>query len=564
MKSPQQRVADALRSASPAVTSDRLFWLGILLALAAYSLTLRGDFIYDDLYLILMNPNLDGWRQWTHAFTEHVWAFKQPPVAPRHYRPFFVLWLLLNKQFFGGIAPWWHLTSLLLHLLASSLVYRLGARLLKNEWSAALAAVLFAVHPVHIESVAWLSASTDLLTAVFLLAAMLVYLRFRESGSKTMLVGSLLLAAAAILCKETAAIFPILIFLYESLADPRPPLRTWFARALPFAAVVVLYMGATRLVIPVRAISAADADFKTIVTSLPLVAAGYLKVLAFPFQLSLFYPPDATSRWSVAGAGGVLLLVIVVAALVWLARAEPRARFPLAWLLAFSAPPMAAIFLFTRDNWVHDRHMYLPSIGFCMLVALLLARLGLRARIVTAAALVGVLAIALALQLPRFDDELTLYTHAIRRAPFNLELRLTYAYSLAMHGQPERAVAEYEQITRFAPRAEDAWANLGMNYEDQGRLSDARDAFARAVRAARPRSSLHILVLFRLGAVEARLNEWQSAERNLREAIALDPDGWNFHATLAEVLRHQGREAEAAEEMNREEEARRRQIARRR
>lgn len=546
------------------VTPDRLFWLGILLAVLAYSLTLRGDFIYDDLYLILMNPNLDSWSQWTHAFTEHVWAFKQPPVAPRHYRPFFVLWLLLNKQLFGGVAPWWHLMSVLLHLFATTLVYRLGLRLLKDEWSAALAAVLFALHPVHIESVAWLSSATDLLATVFLLAAMIAYLRFRERGSAATLVISLLLAAAAILCKETAAIFPILIFLYEWLSDPRPPPRTWFTRALPFAAVVLLYMAATRIAIPVRAISAADADRWTIVTSLPLVAGGYLKTLVFPFQLSLFYAPEAMSHWTAGGAAAVLVLVAVLLGLGWWVRSSPAARFPLAWLLAFSAPPLAAIFLFTRDNWVHDRHMYLPSVGFCLLVALLISRLGLRARLVTTAVLIAVLTIALALQLPRFDNELTLYTHAIRRAPHNLELRLTYAYALTMYGQHERAIQEYEEIARFAPYSEDVFANLGMDYDDQGRLPEARDALARAVVLARRGSSLRTLVLFRLGAVESKLGELDSAERHLREAIALDPDGWNFHAALGEVLRRQGREAEAAVQSKYEEEARRRQISRRR
>lgn len=544
-------------------TPDRLVWLGILLAAAAYIQVLRFDFIYDDLFLILINPNLDHWSSWTRAFTEHVWAFKEPPVAPRHYRPLFVLWLLVNKRLFDGVAPWWHLTSLLLHLLATLLVYRVGARVVKSEWTAALAAVLFAVHPVHIESVAWLSVATDLLTAVFLLAATLFYFRFRELGKPWLLAASLIMAAAAILCKETAAMFPAVIFIFESLQEPRAGVVARIGRALPFGVVVLLYLAATRLAIPVRAISAADADGLTILASLPLVAVGYLKTLAFPFQLSFFYPPEALSRWTPAQALAVLLLVLVLLALVWLARSVPIARFPLAWLAVFSIPPLASIALYTRDNWVHDRHMYLPSVGFCLLLALVLARLQPRARWFAGVGLVAVLTAALALQLPRFDNELSLYAHAMRRAPFNLELRLVHAYALTMHGQDERAVAEYEAITRFAPHSEDAHFNLGMDYEQLGRLPAARAALFRAVVLARPGSNLRTEALFRLGSVELRLGDLDSAERHLREAIALDPNGWNFHATLAEVLRQKGSSAEAAEELKREEAARRRQIVRR-
>lgn len=546
------------------VTPDRLVWLGILLAAAVYSQVLRFDFIYDDLFLILINPNLDQWSNWTRAFTEHVWAFKEPPVAPRHYRPVFALWLLVNKQLFGGVAPWWHLASLLLHLLATLLVYRVGARVLQSEWTAAVAAVLFALHPVHIESVAWLSVATDLLTAVFLLAAMLLYLRFREHGTPWTLAASLGLAAAAILCKETAAVFPAVIFVFESLQEPRAGVLSRVGRALPFGAIVLLYLATTRLAIPVPAISASDADGLIILTSVPLVAAGYMKTLAFPFQLSFFYPPETFFRWTPGLAAGVLMLAFVLLALLWFARSVPLARLPLAWLVVFSLPPLASIALYTRDNWVHDRHMYLPSVGFCLLLALLLSKLPRRACGFACVALFGILAAALALQLPRFDNELSLYTHAIRRAPFNLELRLVYAYALTMHGQDDRAVAEYEAITRFAPHSEDAYFNLGMDYEQLGRLPAARAALFRAVMLARPGSNLRTDSLFRLGSVELRLGDLDSAERHLREAIALDSNGWNFHATLAEVLRQKGKAAEAAEEMKREEAARQHHITRRR
>src|SRR5260370_11776445 len=123
---------------------------------------------------------------------------------------------MVKYQLFGMVLPWWHLTSLLLHLLVTFLVYKVGVKVLKEPWTAALATLLFAFHPIHVESVSYVSASTDLLVAVFLLVAFLVYSRFREQGASLWaLTASLLAARLSMLSKETAAIFPLWLVPYE-------------------------------------------------------------------------------------------------------------------------------------------------------------------------------------------------------------------------------------------------------------------------------------------------------------------------------------------------------------
>lgn len=546
-------------------TPDRLFLFGLILAAIVYSPTLQNDFVFDDVNLILLNDSLGSWSKWPVAFTEHVWAFHQPPAGARHYRPAFVLWLLANKQLFGDIAPWWHLTSLLLHLVATTLVYRLAVRLLKDAWPAAVAAVIFAVHPVHIESVAWISASTDLLATVFLLASFLCYLNYREPPDPTQISRSWLFAAlassaAAILSKETAAAFPVVIYSYELLS--KHSALASLARALPFAGVVALYFAARRLALPIPAPSSTDADTFTILTSLPLVAAQYAKTLAWPFQLSFFYDPAAASQWTLAAAALVLLAIVTLIFLLRLSCSLPEARLPLAWLLIFAAPPLAAIAVFTRDNWVHDRHMYLPSVGFCLLAALLLMRVS-RWRTLAAAAATAVLTVALALQLPRFANELTLYEHAMQRSPHNIEMRLAYADALHLHGRPAESQQEYERIVKLAPDSAAAFTYLGMNYDDAGHTQRAQAALARAVALSAPGSYLRMTALFRLGSVELKLGGLAAAEAHLRGALQLNPQGWNYHATLAEVLRRQGRTAEAERELQLEAAARQASIARR-
>src|SRR5260221_11024551 len=169
------------------ITPDRAVLIGLLLTAAAYCRDLKYDFLLDDIQLILMNQATVSWPNLKTIFTKDAFFVNGPSVpiamATIHYRPVFMLWLMLNQQLFGSVFPWWHLTSLLLHIGVIFLVYKLGTKLLKDQWTACLAALLFAFHPIHVESVSYVSASTDLLVTLFLLLSFFSYSRFREQGA---------------------------------------------------------------------------------------------------------------------------------------------------------------------------------------------------------------------------------------------------------------------------------------------------------------------------------------------------------------------------------------------
>ena len=113
------------------ITPDRAVWLGSMLALAAYCRDLRYDFILDDEALILLNGTIDSWHNWKLLFLTDIIDSSHSVISNAiHYRPVYMMWLMVNNQLFGKITPWWHLTSLLLHLVVTLLVYRLGAAVL--------------------------------------------------------------------------------------------------------------------------------------------------------------------------------------------------------------------------------------------------------------------------------------------------------------------------------------------------------------------------------------------------------------------------------------------------
>src|SRR5262249_6911933 len=157
---------------------------------------------------------------WKLLFVSHIsssTALAQvfPTTPAIHYRPIYMLWLMVTSKLTGVSTPWLHLFCLLLHLIVVVLVYKLAQRMFVAPWAAALCALLFAFHPIHVESVAYISASADILMAFFFLTSCLCYLRFREGGSTAWWIPSILFAALAMLSKENGAMIPWALVAYE-------------------------------------------------------------------------------------------------------------------------------------------------------------------------------------------------------------------------------------------------------------------------------------------------------------------------------------------------------------
>jgi len=145
-------------------TRTRALIIGFLTlaTLAAYIGALRYGFVYDDPDQIVNNPAVHSWSRVPRYFTSDVWPHSTPDEVGNFYRPVFLLWLLLNYKI-GSLNPtWYHLTTVALHLLATLLVYLLALRVTKDELVAAGGALLFGLHPVHLEAVAWIPAVLNL------------------------------------------------------------------------------------------------------------------------------------------------------------------------------------------------------------------------------------------------------------------------------------------------------------------------------------------------------------------------------------------------------------------
>src|SRR5262249_3023776 len=277
-----------------AISVQRAILLLVLACCFAYANSLGGDFVFDDVEQIVENKDIHSWDNLGKAFTTHVWAFREKPeslrvpIPPPYYRPLFTVLFTIEYQLFGLHPQGWHLVSVLLHLLCSIAVFFVLLELSKRKSVALLAALLFAVYSIHVESIAWISGVTDPLFSLFFLLSLYLFLRFRATTKLALLIGSVVGFAGAAFSKETAlCLVPLIAALgwlgLPSEPEPAAPSAARLRRAallsLPYLAVAVLYLLARYLVLGAIVRNAAldyQGPWFHIPLTLPYVICSYL------------------------------------------------------------------------------------------------------------------------------------------------------------------------------------------------------------------------------------------------------------------------------------------------
>lgn len=382
---------DAVASASPppkapppTPSGDPSIWWYLIpvvvLAVAVFANTLDGQFVYDDTRQIVRNTLIQDGSQFWRAIFSDVWAFKGGNAAVSNYwRPSFVVWLIANFQAFGvEDARGWHLTNLLLHAAGAAMAFVVARRFDFSAPVACAVAVLFAVHPVHTESVAWVSGSPDLILAVALLGSLWFAASLAERSTPSRWVWALSLYAVALGAKEVAILFPVVVvaavWAGPRAADTRDekgiPLNRALRLAAPFAGLAVVYFFARLAILgSVSKSYTGGAGLVETILSAPEVFAFYLRQLVFPYWIGPSYPLRAVTASTIGLTNFVIPTVVSVAALagvLWAARRSRRNRVAAALFLLLLAPAMN-IGAFHPEQLVHDRYLYMPLFGFLLL-----------------------------------------------------------------------------------------------------------------------------------------------------------------------------------------------------
>ena len=544
--------------------------IAVLVVAAAYLRAPTLGFVFDDDIIVKANPFITSAHYIPNYFTEHVWS-KLMLARKNYYRPVFLLWLLGNYKEFGLDPLGWHLSSLLLHLGSTVLVYLVALRLTRMRFASLAGALLFGLHPAQVENVVWASASTELLGSFLTLASLLTYLRSLDPGARRApwLAGSSLLYALAVLTKETAIIVPLLVFLHEWLGRPGSPeavrpgergfgaaLGAAIRESWPYAVVTVGYLAARFAVLGGIGNAVVNMTKTVWIETIPSILQVYLTHLVWPTRLSAFYDYPYVDRFSMGQVVVPALVIVAVAlALMWLIRKTPGAKLAAVWLV-FPILPVLDIPIFPRGEFLHDRYLYQPLIGLGLLAAFGIAALERRWSAHAARWAVYAACVALALVLGTvtfrdtgfWADNFALYQRGVEVSPRNAFANLNLGVELLNRGKWAEAMAQFQKALDLAPKLYLAQYDLGYGYYLVGRYAEAEPYFHRAldIMPEDSESSMY------LGMTYYHLKQLPEAIESVRRAIALKPNGREYHFALGMMLKDSGDVAGARAEFEEE------------
>lgn len=497
----------------------------VLVTSAAYSGSLRGTFVSDDTVEVANRPlirSLDG----AHV-REMLTTFDGP-----NYTPVTVLSLAVNYRLLGP-HPWgFHLGNLLIHIAAALTVYALLQRLTPAPTVACIAALLWAIHPLQVESIAWISERKNVLSGLFFFAAFHSYLAFSERPRARTYCALVAFYLLAVLAKMNTMVLPAVCLAYEAAFRFR-------LRRLDVIATLPLFgLGALVAWYNLAGNPIHGGDYwggSALVTWMTstVVVFRYLRNVLVPTDLCVFY--DVPLRDSLLDAPvllSVLGLLGLMAAVIWSVRRKHPEGFWILWF-GITLAPMLNIIPFR--SLMNDRYMYLPILGplalVCTAGSVLARRRSLRGPLLAGAAAVVVTCAGLTFR--RVDiwaNPFAMWKDWVARTYYmggepifrqeDLEAKITYLRGIAVR-EPSLAVAR---------------GNLGAIYFENGWFAEALSQ----LQAARQLAPTQAVISYNLGRAYARVGRLQDAKSELERAAQLDPYAFMTHLTLARVSRAVG------------------------
>ena len=484
------------------------------------------------------------------------WAFTTTTAANWH--PVTWLSIMLDCELFGLDAGSHHLMNVALHGLNALLILLLLSRLTSKLIPATCVALLFAVHPQHVESVAWAAERKDVLSTLFTLLATITYVAHRQRPSVLRIGTSLLCYGIALMAKPMPVSLPFLLLLLDGWPLGRFGTVPWSRLLLEKLPYLVLAMAGAASTVWAQSAEGAVGT----VTSYPLTGrmanaavstVAYILQTLWPHPLCVLYPyPEHIPIWQWTGAG--ILLLAISGVVVRYRREAPYGLFGWAWWCIALGPVIGIVQVGTQSR--ADRYTYLPHIGLFVAVVWALAALHQRARpgvrkgliAVACLAMIGLTARAFR-QVATWRNSDTLHLHALAVTDRNAKMAFNYGVTLTEAGNPEKGVGYLQRAAEFDPDFPRVHYTLGVVLSRLGRANEARAAFEAAVR----RTPQDEDAQSNLAAIHFHRGNYRRALVHFSAAVEAAPQSqqaWNnLIATwtrLGETLLKEGKRAEAA------------------
>ncbi len=504
-----------------------------------------------------------------------IWAFTATRAANWH--PLTWLSHMIDCQLYGLNPSGHHLTNVLFHLVNTLLLFLLLNRITGASWRSGFVAALFAVHPLHVESVAWVAERKDVLSTLFWLLTMWAYIYYVEKPRLHRYLLTLLTFALGLMAKPMLVTLPVVLLLLDYWPLKRFEIGQ-SASGLPAAnqpSTIAEKPGAQAFHLllektPLFVLAAVSA-FVTFVVQKSGGAVGALEVypinirvanalvsyvsymvkMIWPQNLAVFYPHPGQSlpMWQAAAAG--LLLLLISIAVIRAGRRQPYLPVGWLWYLGTLVPVIGLVQVGAQA--MADRYTYVPLIGLFIMAAWgvpeLLAKYRFQKTVL--ATLATILLVTLTLvskrQVRHWQNSLTLFQHAVEVTADNYVAHDSLGNALAQQGMLDQAIVHYRESLRIKPNLVNTHNNLGVALLQQGEINRAMAQYYQALRLKPDSAETHNnlgVALFTVGQLDQAIGHYLTA-------IKLDPNFGKAYNNLGNVLTRKGKLDEAISQYSR-------------
>lgn len=545
---PAPEPSGAARVAQPSTRLVAALCLALCLATAAvYWQTSQHAFVaYDGDQYVYENPRVQA------GLTASGLAWAWTTFFYSNWHPLTWMSLMLDYQLFGGNAGAFHLVNVVWHMVGTVLLFLVLARMTRHVWRSVVVAGIFALHPLHVESVAWVSERKDVLSTALAMLALLLYIRYTEDPSARRYVWVALFFALSLTAKPMLVTFPFILLLVDFWPMQRirwpfswPALKPLLLEKTPLLALAAV-SGALTFI--------AQHSYGAVVAlgNFPLPArlangsiayVTYLWKAFWPFDLAVLYPAEPPDTGTALMAA-LVLLALTAAAFRTIGR-RPYLAVGWLWYLGTLVPVIGLVQVGLQSS--ADRYTYLPLVGLSIALVWGIAdavasRPVLRqAAAVLAGAALLLLAAGAHVQAAYWRDSRTLLEHTVEVTKRNYIILNNLGVTLATDGRHDEAIALYRQAIAINAGYDGARANLGHELLRKGNLDEAYSTLVEALRLKPDTAAAQ----GDLGVVLAARGNFEEARQHLLESLHLVPANAEMQSDLCYVLQRVGRLDEA-------------------
>jgi len=521
-------------------------WVGLAVALIvcvgvlAYANAIKGKFVLDDGLLVQGNTYIREWKNVPKLFTQDVGEGGGGDYS--FWRPLQLLTYMAEYAFWKDNPAGYHIGNIIWHILAALALFWFLQLLFGDRLLALLTALLFVAHPVHTEAVTYISGRPDPLSTFFMLLTLVFTLKAALNPKPWLLVLALLSYAAALLSRENSLIVSVLFLLISTVFGKKlPKAHVWSVNLLA-AVYVILRFTLLRFLFTHH--EAPTTLFQRI-PGFFLAFAQYLRLLVLPLGLHMEYGTRTFPMTEPLVFVGMVLFGVFVFLLFRESKRRSLVYFGLAWFL-ITLLPLAN--LYPINAYMAEHWLYLPSVGFFLIVAKYFSAWLRRGRVRGAAltgfvVVTGLLVVLTAAQNITWHEPIAFYERTIRYAPDSSRAHGNLGMEYSHLGNNQKAAALYEKAIQLDPNNFKAHYNLGILLGDLGEQRAAENAY-KASLAIKP---TYTNALNNLSKLYLEMGRYDEAIRYAEEALALDATHTKAYNNMAIAFIRLGKEREAIE-----------------